>query len=85
MFVQDKRAVEYLNEKKTCLLDEISELRYRSNKKDYLMTLEKTVSILPNVGRENPESSLEWNNKLQSAVNTLWRPFQVLCKLKKLI
>ncbi len=70
LFVHDNRAAEYFNEKKTCLLDEISELRYQSNKKDYLMTLEKTVSILPNVGRENLECCLEWNNKLQSAVNT---------------
>ena len=33
LFVHDKRAAEYLNAKKTCLLDEISELQYQSNKR----------------------------------------------------
>ena len=68
LFVHDKRAAEYLNAKKTCLLDEISELRYQSNKKEYLTILEETVSVLPDVGSETLEYSLEWNNKVKSAV-----------------
>ena len=68
LFVHDKRAAEYLNAKKTCLLDEISELQYQSNKKEYLTILEETVSVLPDVGSETLEYSLEWNNKVKSAV-----------------
>ncbi len=52
LFIHDRRAAEYLNAKKTVLLDEISELLYRSNKRDYLRKLEEAVSTLPDVDIE---------------------------------
>ena len=70
LFVHDKRAVEYLNAKKTCLLGEISALQYRSNRNDYLRILEETVSVLPDVGIETLDHSFEWSCTVQSKIST---------------
>ncbi len=52
LFIHDRRAAEFLNAKKIDLLGKIRELSYRSNKKDYLVTLEEAVSALPDVDVE---------------------------------
>ena len=62
LFIHDRRAAEYLNAKKTVLLDEISELLYRSSKRDYLRKLEEVVSALPDVNIETLYHSIEWNS-----------------------
>lgn len=70
LFVHDRRAAEYLNGKKTDLLNEISELLYQSDKRDYLKKLEETVSALPDVDIETLYHSIEWSSTVQLAVAT---------------
>ncbi|KAI4450751.1 hypothetical protein C823_005288 [Eubacterium plexicaudatum ASF492] len=70
LFIHDRRAAEYLNAKKTVLLDEISELLYRSSKRDYLRKLEEVVSALPDVNIETLYHSIEWNSTVRLAVAT---------------
>ncbi len=82
LFIHDRRAAEYLNAKKTVLLDEISELLYRSNKRDYLRKLEEVVSALPDVNIETLYHSIEWNSTVRLAVATFLDNFGE--ELKKL-
>lgn len=82
LFIHDRRAEEYLNAKKTALLDEISELLYRSNKRDYLRKLEEVVSALPDVNVETLYHSIEWNSTVRLAVATFLDNFGE--ELKKL-
>ncbi len=82
LFIHDRRAAEYLNTKKTDLLGEISELLYRSNKKDYLRKLEEVVSALPDVDIETLYHSIEWNSAVRLAVTTFLDNFEE--ELKKL-
>lgn len=68
LFIHDQKAAEYLNAKKIDLLGKISELSYRSNKKDYLRKLEEIVSSLPDVDVETLYHSIEWISVVQLAV-----------------
>lgn len=82
LFIHERRAAEYLNAKKTVLLDEISELLYRSSKRDYLRKLEEVVSALPDVNIETLYHSIEWNSTVRLAVATFLDNFGE--ELKKL-
>lgn len=68
LFIHDRRAAEYLNGKKTNLLNEISRLLYQSNKRDYLRKLEEVVSALPNVDIETLYHSIEWSTTIPLSV-----------------
>ncbi len=68
LFIHDRKAAEYLNAKKIDLLGKISELSYRSNKKDYLRKLEEIVLSLPDVDVETLYHSIEWISVVQLAV-----------------
>ncbi|MGN0484019.1 MAG: hypothetical protein ACI4HI_10755 [Lachnospiraceae bacterium] len=70
LFIHDRRAVEYLNAKKAYLLNEISELKNRSNNKDYLRKLEETASSLPDVDVETLCHSIEWSSSVKMSVVT---------------
>lgn len=68
LFIHDRRAAEFLNAKKIELLGKIKELSYQSNKKDYLKTLEKAVSALPDVDVETLYYSIEWSSEVRLSV-----------------
>lgn len=68
LFIHDRRAAEFLNAKKIELLGKIKELSYQSNKKDYLKTLEKAVSALPDVDVETLYCSIEWSSEVRLSV-----------------
>lgn len=68
LFIHDRRAAEFINEKKIELLGKIRELSYQGNKKDYLKTLEKAVLDLPDVDVETLYHSIEWSSEVQLSV-----------------
>lgn len=68
LFIHDRKAAEYLNAKKIDLLGKISELSYRSNKKDYLRKLEEIVLSLPDVDVKTLYHSIEWISVVQLSV-----------------
>lgn len=68
LFIHDRRAAEYLNKKKTALLDEISKLLCQSDEREYLEKLEEAVSALPDVNIETLYHSIEWSNTVRLAV-----------------
>ena len=70
LFIHDRRAAQYLNAKKTVLLDEINKLLYRDIERDYLRALEEAVSALPDVNIETLYHSIEWNSTARMAVAT---------------
>lgn len=76
LFIHDQRAAEYLNAKKSDLLNEINGLLYRSIKKDYLRKLEEVVSTLPDVDIETLYLSIGWNDVVRLAVASFLSNFE---------
>lgn len=80
LFINDRRAAEYLNAKKANLLDEISGFLCRSDKRNYLKTLKKAVSTLADVSSETLYDSFQWNNEVRLAVTTFLDELTEECK-----
>ena len=80
LFINDRRASEYLNAKKANLLNEISGFLCRSDKRNYLKTLKDTVSTLTDVDAETLFDSFQWNNEVRLAVTTFLDELTEECK-----
>ena len=76
LFVHDKCAADYLNGKKTKLLEEINELYHKSDvARLYLMTLEHTVSMLPDVDNETLYQAIKWKQIVEADIRTYLTSF----------
>lgn len=83
LFLHDKRAVQYINDKKSRLVEEI-ELHYDSgNNKNYLRTLKETVLSLEDVDEESLFAAEDWIETLMEAVEVFLCNFkETRCDLK---
>ena len=81
MFVHDRDAVEYLNNKKESLLKSIRDLDWRYDAFDEFKTaLEVAVLSIPNVTVENIVTCLSWNGIIQDAVGQKLDAFKLEIK-----
>lgn len=71
LFIQDRRAAKYLNNKKIHLLDEIKELVDRGKPQNYLRALEDAVSGLPDVTVETLYDSIKWDSAVRAVVDPI--------------
>ncbi len=71
IFSQDNEAVEYLNEKKHKMLEDLNELKcsYDSyNQNMYIEKMRKIVINIPDVANENITEAISWNNYVLTSV-----------------
>lgn len=68
LFVHDQRAVDYINGKKTILLEEIEKHYWKREKnRPYLNALSDLVETLPDVSVETLYESIQWKGALEKA------------------
>ena len=71
LFVHDKRAAEYINAKKTRLIEEIDRLYWRhDNQRAYLNALRDAIENLPDVDIETLYSAIGWEEIIKQQFQT---------------
>lgn len=68
LFIHDAKAVDYLNAKKTELLNEITKLYYRDSHTDYLGKLKQAVADIEEIDIETLEQAFEWCDRIKGSV-----------------
>ena len=68
LFVEDSRGIEYINNKKAAILNEINNLFWKQEKYHlYFNTIEETVKKLPDIDRATIMDCFEWEEKVREA------------------
>ena len=71
LFVHDKQAAEYINAKKTNLLEKIDRLYWRyDHERAYLSALREVIESLSNVNIETLYSAIDWEKNIKQLMQT---------------
>lgn len=76
LFVHDKTAVDYINNKKTNLFESIEKLSCAGEDEQYLNCLKDATNRLQDVCCQNLETAFEWKNTVEAEISDCLREYE---------